>query len=202
MDWTALLSTFGLLFLAELGDKTQLAVITQTSRCRRPWPVFLGATLALTGVTGLGVVAGQLAGWLIPGEWIRWIAAAGFVAVGLWLAWDSRRAGRSVTGDACEPEDEPGARGSSDWRIFGATFLLLFLAEMGDKTQLAVIAQASQSGTPWAVLVGAILALTTVTALGVLGGQGLARVIPERWLRWLAAVAFIVLGILIGLGVF
>jgi putative Ca2+/H+ antiporter (TMEM165/GDT1 family) len=69
---------------------------------------------------------------------------------------------------------------------------------MGDKTQLAVFAQASQAKAPWAVFGGAILALAGVTALAVVGGQGLVRIVPERWLHWLAALAFVGMGIWIG----
>jgi putative Ca2+/H+ antiporter (TMEM165/GDT1 family) len=199
MDWKVLLSTFGLLFLAELGDKTQLAVITQTCRYHRPGAVFLGASLALAVVTALGVLAGQLAGWLISGQWIRYIAAVGFVAMGAWLAWEDWKASRQAAEATCPTEAAAPAR--SDWRVFGTTFGLLFLAEMGDKTQLAVFARASESQAPLSVFAGAVLALVGVTALGVVGGQGLVRFVPERWLRWIAAAAFIVMGILIGVGV-
>ncbi len=197
MDWQVFLSTLGLLFLAELGDKTQLAVIAQTCRFRRPGAIFLGASLALAVVTGLGVLAGQLAGRLIPGQWIRYIAAAGFVLMGAWLAWETWKFGCRAT-EACPSADPPPAR--TDWRILGTTFGLLFVAEMGDKTQLAILARASESQQPLAVFAGAILALVAVTALGVVGGQGLVRLIPERWLRWIAAGAFVVMGVLIGVG--
>jgi putative Ca2+/H+ antiporter (TMEM165/GDT1 family) len=200
MDWRALFSTFGVLFLAELGDKTQLAVIAQTCRYRRPWAVFLGASAALAVVTGLGVVAGQLAGWLIPGQWIRWIAAAGFLVMGVWLAWEAWRAKRKQEGAACDPEDKA-AVDCSNRRVFGATFALLALAEMGDKTQLVVFARASAAQGPWAVFLGATLALVGVTAIGVAGGEGLVRLVPERWLHWIAAAAFVVMGVLIGAGV-
>lgn len=198
MDWTAFLSTLGILLLAELGDKTQLAVIAQTCRYRRPWAVFLGASLALASVTALGVLAGQLLGWFIPQDYIRWAAAAGFVLIGLWLAWEAWKAGREDADDAC-PADSPASQ--SRWRAFGTTFGLLFLAEMGDKTQLAVLARASESPAPGAVFAGATLAMVAVTALGVAGGQGLVRLIPERYLRWLSAAAFVVMGILIAVGV-
>ena len=197
MDWTTLWSTFGLLFIAELGDKTQLAVITQTCRYRRPWAVFAGASLALAAVSGVGVLAGQLAGWLIPGQWIRWIAGAGFVVMGLLLAREAWKK-EPEEGPACQEE---ASTVCSPGRVFGSTFLLLALAEMGDKTQLAVFARASESGRPWAVLIGAVAALAAVTALGVVGGQGLVRVVPERWLHRIAAVAFVVMGILIAAGV-
>lgn len=198
MDWMAFLSTFGVLLLAELGDKTQLAVIAQTCRYRRPWAVFLGASLALASATALGVLAGQLLGWFIPQDYIRWAAAAGFVLMGLWLAWEAWKAGREDADETCAT-DAPANH--SRWRAFGTTFGLLFVAEMGDKTQLAVLARSSESLAPWAVFVGATLAMMTVTALGVAGGQGLMRLIPERYLRWLSAVAFVVMGILIAVGV-
>ena len=86
MDWQVLLSTFGLLFLAELGDKTQLAVIVQTCEHDRPWSVFLGATLALTAVTALGVLGGQAIYSLIPPPTLCKLSAVAFVVIGL-LVW-------------------------------------------------------------------------------------------------------------------
>lgn len=200
MDWNVFLSTFGLLFLAELGDKTQLAVIAQVCRYGRPWAVFLGASLALTGVTALGAVAGQLVGWIVSGEWIRYLATGGFLAMGLYLLWEAFRGDRKEEGEAC-PNGAAAAGRSTVWRIVGSTFLLLALAEMGDKTQLAVFVRASETQKPWAVFGGASLAMASLTALGAIGGQGLARLLPERYLRWLSALAFIVMGVLIGVGV-
>ncbi|MGB9723443.1 MAG: TMEM165/GDT1 family protein [Chloroflexia bacterium] len=198
MDWDVLLSTFGLLFLAELGDKTQLAVIAQVCRYGRPWAVFLGASLALTGVTALGAVAGQLVGGLVSGEWVRYLAAGGFLAMGVFLLWEMR-AGWRAEDEACPAGDAPAD--TPIWRIFGSTFILLALAEMGDKTQLAVFVRASETQKPWAVFGGAVLAMVGLTALGVAGGQGLVRLLPERYLRWLSALAFAVMGVLIGVGV-
>ncbi len=200
MDWNIFLSTFGLLFLAELGDKTQLTVVAQICRYGRPWAVFLGASLALTGVSALGAMTGQLVGWLASGEWIRYLAAGGFWVMGLYLLWETLR-------DRREKEDEPCPTGTSPagktpaWRIIGSTFILLALAEMGDKTQLAVFVRASETQKPWAVFSGAVLAMVGLTALGVAGGQGLARLLPERPLRRLSALAFILMGVLIGVGV-
>ncbi len=71
MNWSVFFSTFGVLFIAELGDKTQLAVITQTCKYRCPFPVFIGASLALTMVTALGAAGGQVIGHFIPTEIIR-----------------------------------------------------------------------------------------------------------------------------------
>ena len=86
-----------------------------------------------------------------------------------------------------------------DWKIFGTAFVTLFLAELGDKTQLAVITMtASATSTQSKILVfaGAALALVAVTLLGVLFGAALTQVIPAEWLRRIAAVAFIVIGVL------
>jgi putative Ca2+/H+ antiporter (TMEM165/GDT1 family) len=203
MDWNVLLSTFGLVFVAELGDKTQLAVVTQTCKYRRPWAVFLGASLALTAVTALGAIGGQVLGQIVPQSALRIIAALAFVAMGALIAREAARArgGKSV-GDAyaiaeitCAPTY------AWDWKAFGSTLGLLFVAELGDKTQLAVLSLAGKWRGPWAVFLGGTLALTLVTALGVVGGQGLCRLIPERLLLWISAIAFVTMGILMGFGV-
>jgi putative Ca2+/H+ antiporter (TMEM165/GDT1 family) len=81
--WNALLSTFGLIFVAELGDKTQLAVVAQTCKHRQPWTVLLGAGLALTAVTALGVIGGQVLGRIIPEPILRTAGALAFMAMGV-----------------------------------------------------------------------------------------------------------------------
>ena len=83
MDWETLLSTFGLIFVAELGDKTQLAVVTQTCKYRRPWSVFLGASLALAAVTVIGALGGHLLGQIVPESIMRGAAALAFVVMGI-----------------------------------------------------------------------------------------------------------------------
>lgn len=85
-EWRVLLSTFALLFVAELGDKTQLAVISMTAKHKMPIWVFLGATLALAAVTGLGVLGGELLTRFIPEAVLRKVAAVLFVGMGL-LMW-------------------------------------------------------------------------------------------------------------------
>ncbi|MBN1402468.1 MAG: TMEM165/GDT1 family protein [Anaerolineae bacterium] len=203
MDWGLLFSTFGLVFVAELGDKTQLAVVTQTCKYRLGLPVFLGGSLALTAVTGLGVAAGQLLGGLVPELAIRIVASATFVIMGLLIWREARASDGALAGEACACPvvgDEPRRRAWS-WRAFGSTLSLLFLAELGDKTQLAVLGLTFKEASPWAIFAGGALALTGVTALGVLGGQQLSRLIPERVLLRISAVAFVVIGVLMGLGV-
>ncbi len=88
-EWKVLLSTFALLFVAELGDKTQLAVLTMTAKHRMPLWVFLGAVVALAAVTGIGVLGGELLTRLIPEAVLRKIAAVLFVGMGI-LIWFDR----------------------------------------------------------------------------------------------------------------
>jgi len=203
MDWSALFSTLGLIFVAELGDKTQLAVVTQTCKYRRPWPVFLGASLALTAVTLLGALGGRVLGEFIPAGVLRTIASLAFIVMGAFIAREAIRAKQEGEGLAecalAEPQNAPTAR--INWQAFGATAGLLFVAELGDKTQLAVLSMATKYASPWAVFAGGATALTLVTAIGVVGGQGLCRLIPERLLLWISAVAFVAMGILMLLGV-
>jgi putative Ca2+/H+ antiporter (TMEM165/GDT1 family) len=205
MDWDTLLSTFGLVFVAELGDKTQLAVVTQTCKFRRPWAVFLGASLALTAVTALGAIGGQVLGRVVPAQVLQIVAALAFVVMGLLIGREAIKAKASTSEEICGDIDgEQACRepdGFWDWRVFGATFGLLFVAELGDKTQLAVLSLAGRSEVPWSVFVGGTIALTAVTALGVVGGQGLCRLLPERLLLWISAAAFVVMGVLMGIGV-
>jgi putative Ca2+/H+ antiporter (TMEM165/GDT1 family) len=83
-----------------------------------------------------------------------------------------------------------------DWKVFLSTFALLFVAELGDKTQLAVISMTSKHGRPWPVFVGATVALALVTLLGVACGEAVCRVVPESLLTKASAVAFVVMGAL------
>jgi putative Ca2+/H+ antiporter (TMEM165/GDT1 family) len=205
MDWGAFLSAFGLVLVAELGDKTQLAVVTQTCKHRRPWAVFAGASAALTAVTALGVVGGQALGRLVPEGVLRIAAVLAFVVMGTLVAREAWKAGNSGLGEEWCGNPGDGQMDCTpisawDWRAFSATFGLLFVAELGDKTQLAVLSLSSRHGDLWAVFGAAALALTLVTALGVVGGQGLCRLLPERALLWTSAVAFVVMGVLMGAG--
>ena len=205
MDWRVLLSTFVFVFGAELGDKTQLAVVTQTCKYRRPWVVFLAASLALTAVTAIGAVGGGVVARLIPLSVLQTVAAAGFVVMGLLVARQALAAqGDDASREVCivdtDGTESAAAHGAWDWQAFGSTFGLLFLAEMGDKTQLAVLTLAGSSGTIWPVFIGGSLALIAVTALGVLGGESLSRLLPERVLLWISALAFIGIGLAMALG--
>lgn len=87
-----------------------------------------------------------------------------------------------------------------DWKVLGTAFLTLFLAELGDKTQLAIITMSSKTDSKLAVFIGASLALVIVSLLGVLVGSVLSQYVPTEWLQRVVAVAFIVIGVLMLLG--
>ncbi len=200
MDLGIIFSTFGLVFIAELGDKTQLAVMTQTCKFRSPRAVFLGASLALTAVTAIGVLAGQIVSHFIPADVLCNIAALAFIGMGVLIGREA-----SAESEDCEDEEaESGtlAAGGWNWKAFGSTAALLFFAELGDKTQLAVMSMASKQPSPMCVLIGGAFALVAVTGIGVIGGREIAKRIPERLLLKVSAVAFVVMGALMLAGVF
>jgi putative Ca2+/H+ antiporter (TMEM165/GDT1 family) len=83
MDFRVLLTTLGIIFLAEMGDKTQLAAMTMAAQTKKPWAVCLGASAALVAVSALGVVVGSVIGNYVPLEWVKRVAALAFIAIGI-----------------------------------------------------------------------------------------------------------------------
>ena len=83
MDLRVLLTTFGIIFLAEMGDKTQLAAMTMAADSKKPWAVFLGASLALAAVSALGVLVGGVVGDYVPLVWVKRVAAMAFIVIGV-----------------------------------------------------------------------------------------------------------------------
>ena len=83
MDWRVMVTTFGVIFLAEMGDKTQLAAMTMAAETKRPWAVLVGASIALVCVSAIGVAVGGALGHYLPLVWIKRVAALAFIAVGL-----------------------------------------------------------------------------------------------------------------------
>jgi Ca2+/H+ antiporter, TMEM165/GDT1 family len=88
MDWRVFLTTFGVIFLAEMGDKTQLAAMTMAAQTKRPWTVFIGSALALTAVSAIGVVVGSVVGNYIPLIWVKRAAAVAFIVIGVLILMD------------------------------------------------------------------------------------------------------------------
>jgi len=88
MDWRIFLSTFGVIFLAEMGDKTQLAAMIMAAQSKRPWGVFLGASFALVAVSAIGVLVGNVLGTYISLIWIKRSAAVAFIFIGVLILFD------------------------------------------------------------------------------------------------------------------
>jgi len=183
MDLSVALSAFALLFVAEMGDKSQLLVMTLAHRYR-PTPVILGSFTAFAVLNLLAVVVGQaLFDWL-PQGWLLLAAAGLFLFFGI-RSW--QEANQSAEDTAIPVRSRGG---------FPQSFLLIFVAELGDKTQLAMLALVASTGDPWAVLVGGTLALWSVSLIGILFGCTLLRGLPTHWVQRVAAFLFIGFGLL------
>ena len=181
--WSAATTAFVLILVAELGDKSQIVCMSLATRYRA-LPVFFGATLAFMGLNLLAVLFGAgLAAW-IPRDWLALAVAALFVYFGV----QSLRAG------PVEDCDDAPARPHWIRGPLVTTFVLIGLAEFGDKTQLAVAGLGS-AAQPLAVWLGASLALALTTALGVWLGGTLLRRIPLQWLHRLAGLLFLAMAV-------
>jgi len=180
MDLTPLLSAFGIIAFAEFGDKTQLAAITLCSR-HKPFPVFVGTVLALILVNGIGVLIGEALAALLPMYWIGIGAGITFIVFGFYIL---------LSKDAKEMKTR-----ESKFAIL-TSLSMVTLMELGDKTQLAVIALTAKAGGSLLIFLGASLAFLVVTAIGVTIGAAVQKVVPLRYIRVGAAVVFIVFGAL------
>ena len=194
MDIAAVGTSFGLLFVMELGDKTQLAVFSLSGRTRRGPAVFAGATAALVILTLVAATLGAVAAEFLPERPLALGAGAAFVAIGLFILWSIRR-GRETD----EGRDAPAAgrlHSAGAPGVAALAFGVTMVAELGDKSQLAVIGLTARTGQPVEVFAGAAAALALVTLLGVLAGAVIARRVPQRLVSLVAAVVFIVVGAL------
>jgi len=181
MELTPLISTFALIALAELGDKTQLTVIALSAKYDRT-KVFSGVVLAFALVTGLGVLVGKVLLEIIPEGMIKIIAGLMFVVFGIWML---------LSKEDCEEEENPRVLNP-----FISTFSMIALAEMGDKTQLSAITLSAKYDSPYLVFLGAVLALVLISLLGIFAGKKLCEIVPMSKIKLGAAVMFIVFGIM------
>lgn len=183
MDHAFLIST-GAVTLAEIGDKTQLLSLVLAARYRKPYPIMLGvlaATLANhAGASALGAWLGEL---LTPGV-MRWVLAVSFLVMGIWV----------LIPDKLNADEARLARGH--FGVFGATALTFFLAEMGDKTQIATIALAARFHDYIGVVAGTTLGMMIANVPAILLGERFAHRLPTRTVHAFAAVLFIGLGLI------
>jgi Ca2+/H+ antiporter, TMEM165/GDT1 family len=173
--------SFGVVFVAELGDKSQLMALAFATRYRA-LPVLVGITIATTAVHLLSVAVGHSLGAALPTGWIALVAAVAFVGFGAWTL----RGDRLTAGERAKAERAAGSAVLTSSVAF-------FLAELGDKTMLATITLATQYG--WSgVWVGSTLGMVAADALAIVVGRKLGRLLPERAVQIGAAVLFFLFG--------
>jgi putative Ca2+/H+ antiporter (TMEM165/GDT1 family) len=174
--------SFAVIFLAELGDKSQLMAHTFATRFK-PWPVLIGISVATALVHLVSVGLGYGLGAALPTGWISLVAGLAFLVFGAW----------TLRGDhltEAEQDKAEQATGSAILAVGGA----FFLAELGDKTMLATITLATQHG--WlGTWVGSTIGMVAADALAILIGRLLGRHLPERIIRYGAAVLFAIFGV-------
>ena len=179
----ALLVSTGVVALAEIGDKTQLLAFILAARFKKPIPIVLGILAATIINHGL---AGALGAWITslvsPGI-MRWVLGASFIGMAIW----------TLIPDKIEDEETQVAKHLG---VFGATFITFFLAEMGDKTQIATIALAASYGTPWLVVIGTTLGMLIADVPAVFIADKFADKIPMKLIHSIAAAIFAALGVL------
>jgi putative Ca2+/H+ antiporter (TMEM165/GDT1 family) len=174
MELSVVAVTFGLIFVAELPDKTMIATIVLASR-HRPLPVWIGAAGAMLFNSALAVGAGRLLE-LLPHRAVEAVVAGLFLAGSLYLLLTSEAAAETVG-------EKEAARGLSDRRVALTAFGVIIVAELGDLTQILTANLAAHYHQPWSVFVGASAALISVMAIGVIGGRALLRVLPLGVIR-------------------
>lgn len=176
----AFLVSTGIVALAEVGDKTQLLAFVLAAKFRKPVPIVLGILIATLLNHG---VAGGFGAWLTlllsPGT-LRWVLGLGFLAMALWIL---------IPDELDETQTRLPALG-----VFGATLVAFFLAEMGDKTQVATVALAANYPALASVVAGTTLGMLVANVPAVYLGDRIAGRIPLKWVRGTAAGIFVLLG--------
>lgn len=184
----SLLVSTGVVALAEIGDKTQLLAFLLAARFKKPIPIILGILLATVLNHGL---AGAIGAWItatLEPQTLRWGLGLSFLAMAVW----------TLIPDKIEEEETHIAK---KWGVLGATFITFFLAEMGDKTQIATVAMAAHYAAPILVVIGTTLGMLIADVPAVFVGERFAHKIPMRLVHTIAAAIFALLGALTLLGV-
>ena len=183
MDWKVFATVFGTMFLAELGDKTQLLVLSLALRGKF-WVVVGGAVAAMASLTLVATALGSAIVAIFPLQYVELGAAILFILLGLWMLYKAFKS----------DDDEDG---KAERVNFTSVFVLMFIAELGDKTQLATLGLTARfPDFPLMVWLGAFGGLSVVTVIGVLLGRTIADRIPRQAISIIAAFIFIAFGII------
>jgi putative Ca2+/H+ antiporter (TMEM165/GDT1 family) len=180
------LVAFGVIFVAELGDKSQLMALTFATRFR-VWPVLLGITIATALVHLVSVGLGYGLGAALPTGWINLVAALAFIGFGFW----------TLRGDVLTEEEREKANRAVKSVVI-AVGTAFFLAELGDKTMLATITLATDYGW-FGTWIGSTLGMVAADALAIVVGRALGKRLPEKAIAYGAAALFFIFGIWLGI---
>jgi len=187
MNLESLLISTGVVALAEIGDKTQLLAFILAARFKKPLPIIIGILVATLFNHGL---AGAVGAWItatVDPDILRWVLGISFIAMAIW----------TLIPDQIEEEETAVA---VKFGVFGATLITFFLAEMGDKTQIATVALAAHYASPLMVVAGTTLGMLIADVPAVFLGDKLAGRIPMTLVHRIAAAIFAALGIATLLG--
>jgi Ca2+/H+ antiporter, TMEM165/GDT1 family len=179
----ALLISTGVVALAEIGDKTQLLAFILAARFKKPVPIVAGILVATLVNHGL---AGALGAWItsvLSPNIMCWVLGLSFIGMAIW----------TLIPDKIEEEETQIAK---RWGVFGATLITFFLAEMGDKTQVATIALAAHYATPVLVVIGTTLGMLIADVPAVFIGNKFASKIPMKLVHGIAAAIFAAMGVM------
>jgi putative Ca2+/H+ antiporter (TMEM165/GDT1 family) len=176
------LVSFGLVVLAELGDKTQFLALMLATRFHRPVPILAGIFVAVVFNHLASAALGYFVGMKLEGPWLKWVIAASFFAVAIWAMLP-------------EKEEEGESVHTGRFGVFGATVCAFFIAELGDKTEVATAALAARFAALIPVVAGTTLAMMAANLPAVLLGRHLARWVSLKTLRWGAVLLSIALGV-------
>jgi putative Ca2+/H+ antiporter (TMEM165/GDT1 family) len=182
----AFLISTGIVALAEIGDKTQLLAFILAAKFRRPLPIIAAILVATLVNHGFAGALGSFITSLMSPQALRWVLGVSFIAMAIW----------TLIPDTFDAEDAKFSR----FGVFGATLIAFFLAEMGDKTQVATIALAAQYNAFVAVVAGTTLGMMIANVPAVLLGDRIANRMPIRLVHGIAAAIFAILGIATLLG--
>ena len=186
MDFSAVFLSTGVVALAEMGDKTQLLSLMLAARYpRQALPIITGILVATLANHACAAYFGHLIAAFLSPDTMRWILGVGFLAIGFWLLIPDRL-------------DEAGSTRvkNAAWPVFLLTSSLFFMAEMGDKTQIATIALGARYDDVIAVTIGTTLGMMLANAPAVWIGTKFTNRVPIKWVHTVAAVVFIAIGIL------
>ncbi len=167
--------------IGEIGDKTQLLALLLAVRFRRPWPILSGILIATLANHLLAAAFGQWVAAQIPAHVLRWVLGASFIVIAIWALKPDEMAEESVE--------------RSNHGVFMITLITFFLAEIGDKTQLATMALAARYQDLLPVLAGTTLGMMVADVPAVLLGKVAAPNFPFHLVRWIAAGIFALLGV-------